>query len=210
MIEIETSLPSLCNRRRVWQGRGREVVAAAFPRLCISSCIVILFTACGLSWFFPPLGVFHVTPCVSTLFLSFCVYFVHTFSIRLWPNILRERISTGIGFRRTIQTTSDAHRKQIHYRCHRLLQKMGGSKSTTGQHRDIDGEIFIRIYMVSVRLSDRTHKRPRRTLPQPSRRESHNILCGSPQAQYALLPTGKRIGRIHKQNAAKHTPKICQ
>ena len=35
---------------------------------------------------FPTLWVFHVTSCVSTLFLFFCIYFVHTFSIRLWPS----------------------------------------------------------------------------------------------------------------------------
>ena len=68
MRERERSLPPLCNRRRVWRRRGREVVASAFPRLCISSRIVILFTACGLSWFLIPLWVFHVTSCVSTLF----------------------------------------------------------------------------------------------------------------------------------------------
>ena len=74
---------------------------------------------------------------------------------------IRTVLEVGIGCHRTIQTTSDADQKQIHYRRHRLLHKVGRSKSTTGEHRGIDIEIFIRIYMVSVRLSDRTHKRTR-------------------------------------------------
>ena len=84
--ERERSLPPLCNRRRVWRRRGREVVASASFFDCVFLSIVVLFTACGLSWFFPPLWVFHVTSCVLTLFL-FSVYFVHTFPIRLWPNV---------------------------------------------------------------------------------------------------------------------------
>ena len=43
---------------------------------------------------FPTLWVFQVTSCVSTLFLFLCIYFVHTFYIRLWPNVLVERILT--------------------------------------------------------------------------------------------------------------------
>ena len=55
---------------------------------CVFLSIVVSFTACGLSRFFPPLWVFHVTYCVLILFLFFSVYFVHTFYTRLWPNVL--------------------------------------------------------------------------------------------------------------------------
>ena len=37
----------------------------------------------------------------------------------------------GTRFCRTIQTTGDEDRKPIHYRGHRLLHEMGGSKNTT-------------------------------------------------------------------------------
>ena len=46
--------------------RGRCLCASS---TVYSSRIVVLFTACGLSWFFPSLWVFHVTSCVSTLLL---------------------------------------------------------------------------------------------------------------------------------------------
>ena len=64
----------------------------------------------------------------------------------------------GIGFRWTIQATSDANRKQIYHRRHRLLHKMGGSKSTTRQYGGIKNKFFILVHMVPVWLSDSTDK----------------------------------------------------
>ena len=78
--ERERSLPPRCNRR-VWrERRGQEVVASVFSSTLYSSHIVYL-TACGLSWFFPPLWVFHVISCVLTFTLFSEFYFVHTFSV---------------------------------------------------------------------------------------------------------------------------------
>ena len=49
---------------------------------CVFLSIVVLFTASGLSWFFPPLWVFHVTSCISTLFLFSvfisCIYILYS------------------------------------------------------------------------------------------------------------------------------------
>ena len=110
----------------------------------------------------------------------------------------------GIEFRRTIQPANDVNRKQIHYRRHRLLHKVGGSKSTTRQYRGIGNVVFIRIYMVSIGLSNQTHKRPKRTLPQPCRGGSQSILCNVhkrstpyyPQANGLAKSTNKTLQHI--------------
>ena len=75
--------------------------------LCVFSSIlycshIVYLAACGLSWFFPPLWVFHIISCVlkSTLFSEF--YFVHTFSVlvvaeRTWKRILTSSPSDTCG-----------------------------------------------------------------------------------------------------------------
>ena len=92
MREREVSLPPSCNRRRVWWRSGQEVVATVFS-LTLYSSLIVYSAACGLLWFFPPLWVFHVNLCVIVSFSTFCfcfgcVYFVHTSTVRLWPNEL--------------------------------------------------------------------------------------------------------------------------
>ena len=68
----ESSLPRSYNRR-VWRRRGQEVVASVYPRHCNLLSHIVYFAACGLSWFFPPLWVFHIISCVSTFHYVLCV-----------------------------------------------------------------------------------------------------------------------------------------
>ena len=56
------------------------------------SSLIVYSATRGLSWFFPPLWVFHVISCVSTVYFLFFVYFVHTSSFRWWPNELGNQI----------------------------------------------------------------------------------------------------------------------
>ena len=71
---------------------GEEEDKRLLPLCFLCHCIflshIVYFTACGLSWFFPLLWVFHVISCVSTLPLFSEFDCVHTSSIRLWPNDL--------------------------------------------------------------------------------------------------------------------------
>ena len=56
---------------------------------------------------------------------------------------------------------------------------MGGIKSALGQHRSVDSEISVRIYLVLVWVSDQAYQRSGRTFPRPSGGEPNDILCGS-------------------------------
>jgi hypothetical protein len=53
---------------------------------------------------------------------------------------------------RTISPCRGPDRQSVYTRCYRLLYKVGGGESFTGQHGAVHREIFVRVYMVSLRM----------------------------------------------------------
>ena len=81
--EREKSLPPLCGKEG-----DKRLLPLCLLYHCISSHIVIVYSLWAVV-VFPTWWVFHVIPCVSTLFTVFLHFdLVDTSYIRLWPNEL--------------------------------------------------------------------------------------------------------------------------
>ena len=113
--------------------------------LCVSSKLYFLsysdcFTACGLSWFFPPLWVFHVTSCVSTLFL-FSVSFFHAYilGVRLWPNALVSKSQQKEGDT-TVEEEADSAKADTIKNNHMNKTSTTGKMSQTRGEPSVEGE----------------------------------------------------------------------
>ena len=59
-------------------------------------------------------------------------------------------------FRKAVQADSNTNKKPLHHRPNGFLYQMGGSKSLTRQQHGFNYKIFVRKYLVPVRMPNRT------------------------------------------------------